>query len=714
MRKLVLLFIAFSVFGNIFSQQINRKDAEIAAKSYYYQRINNVKHFEWDDVKMTCIIDPLQTEVYDFYVFNLIDEQGYIIVSSEKKIKPVLAYSFKGSFNFGNMHPGQKEFLDYYSYCIGVAQEETYDGGEKNIAEWDDLLSYLPENGIKHISTSPILLDGINWNQDWPYNSHCPEDPDGFNGHVPVGCVATAMLHVMKYHNWPERGEGSIYHSNMNNGGYGNVSVNFGAQTYDWSAIPSTASSEVNENLGLINYHTSVSVRMMWGPQGSGAYTYDAVAALKTNFRYSNDIQHIAKDDLQNDSQWKNYITEQIDNRYPIIYAGSYTSTGHAWNCDAYQGDEFHMNWGWGGAGNAYYHLDNLISSATVGGDENNFIHNQRIVINIYPNEEYLDNCNGTKLITGTEGSFEDGSSINDYDNNQTCKYVISPECGKVVRLNFNSFDLGTGDELVIFDGNETVGKVIAVLDADNIPEDEYFVANSGVLTILFTSDAVSSGQGWNVSYTVKNCMSGIEYSATSASFGDGSGICEYNGSVLCSWIIKPQDATWISIKFNEFDLADDSDFVKIYKTKITSANEIMRFDYDNPPSNEPILVEDSVAIINFHATASNNANGWDLSYTSSVSNIDSEESNLDINISPNPGNINSTLSFETTKKSNVLISVASILGEQIANKTIELPRGNHEIRLNELVKTNLKAGIYLVGVKIDNKMTTQKFVVTE
>ena len=52
-------------------------------------------------------------------------------------------------------------------------------------------------------SVDPLLQ--CKWNQSYPYNVYCPEDPGGSGGYVYAGCVATAMAQVMYYWRYPFR-----------------------------------------------------------------------------------------------------------------------------------------------------------------------------------------------------------------------------------------------------------------------------------------------------------------------------------------------------------------------------------------------------------------------------------------------------------------------------------------------------------------------------
>ncbi len=120
--KKIVLFVVVSLFSlYMFAGFVPRKNAEKVAKSHFYQSVSSFKAVEWDELKTNCLFDPSENSEYNFYVFNINGDQGYVVVSSDDKLKPVLAYSFEGGFNQDNMAPAQREFLKYFEDCIAFA-----------------------------------------------------------------------------------------------------------------------------------------------------------------------------------------------------------------------------------------------------------------------------------------------------------------------------------------------------------------------------------------------------------------------------------------------------------------------------------------------------------------------------------------------------------------------------------------------------------------
>jgi hypothetical protein len=224
------------------------------------------------------------------------------------------------------------------------------------------------------------------WDQGAHYNMLCPEDTDGPGGRVYAGCVATAMSMVMYHFRYPDKGQGqSGYHSD-----YGYLHVDFSQSDYNWNEMPTRLLGK-NFPVAKLMYDCGVAVDMMYSPNGSGAYMDDAAYAMHAYFKYSPSLSLVYRDDYSF-SAWTNLLKNQLDQGYPLMYAGfGSNGPGHAFVCDGYDsGNMFHFNWGWSGAYNGFYLMDYL----TPGGYS--FSNWQQAVINCFPSDNsYPYGCSG-------------------------------------------------------------------------------------------------------------------------------------------------------------------------------------------------------------------------------------------------------------------------------------------------------------------------------
>lgn len=720
MKRLTVIMAMLAIVFAANAERVSYKDAERAAKAYYYQTVNAFRATEWSDISLTCVVNPNDANPkYNLYIFDVNDD-GYIVVSSDDQITPVLAYSFECMFNMNNMSPGQAAYLKYYSESNSSADKTDADVAEANRAEWNYLLTYDPQaRATRDVVTSPILLDGIVWEQGWPFNSQCPAMTSNFHNHAPVGCVATATCHVMKYWNWPSSGTGSYTHSSWANGGNGNITVNFANQTYDWYSMPDDPSGEENPEVGKICFHVGVAVKMYWEADGSGSQTWNVPTALKSYFKYANETEYKSKSSYT-DANWRTLLRQQIDQKYPMVYSGSSTNVGHAWNCDGYQingtTEKFHMEWGWGAnAGNGFYTLDNLHSYAVAGGEENNFINSQEAVINIHPTQDFSA-CQAIS-VTGKEGAFDDGSRAYDYAANKDCVYVINPECGAYITAKFTKFDLAEGDYLNVFAGDETSTDLIGTYDMNNLPPSS-IKTPMGAVTLKFHTDGQGEADGWRLGYKSVYCNStAVKLYNPSGSFGDGSKSCQYNDNANCQWKIMPEDAQQVTISFQNFNLANDGeDYVGIYKNSNTPANLVVKYNSNNIPT-EPITIPSGVVIVKFFSNINEIVgDGWLLSYTSSneVLSVDDVEIMSNLSVVPNPANGDAKIAFTLTDASNTTITITNMLGQVVGQQDFALESGYHEISFEKFSNLSLQNQIYFVTLQNKNQIKTCKFLFAE
>ena len=131
---------------------------------------------------------------------------------------------------------------------------------------------------------------------------------------------------------------------------------------------------------------------MNYGVDGSGAwvgvYEPSVLTGLKTYFRYNDGAVFRSKDEYP-ESTWLDIVKIELDQGRPLIYKG-YTSdyaAGHAFVIDGYEGDYFHLNWGWSGSYNGNYLINNL----SPGGY--NFSTWQGAIFQLYPENDQILGC---------------------------------------------------------------------------------------------------------------------------------------------------------------------------------------------------------------------------------------------------------------------------------------------------------------------------------
>lgn len=319
----------------------------------------------------------------EMMLFHPVGVTGFLLLSTDDCVRPVLAYSYTNNFDYENMPEHIREWFEGYEHDIAARVAAGEEASPEVAADWQRWLQASPKSTGSHID--PLLT--TTWSQYPYYNTWCPFD-SSMNDYVKVGCAAVAMGQVMKYWNHPATGMGSHSYTSVlemdgNTYVFGPLYADFGSTTYDWQHMTDnlTASSDsvaVNAVAQLL-FHVGVSIEMMYSYYGSGAYSssFDNIFvpsienALKYNFRYSQSLTSFYKDDFSN-NQWTAMIRNEMDERRPVIYSGYGPQGGHGFVIDGYDSlGFFHVNWGWNGECNGFFLIDSLASTRSVGGSFN-------------------------------------------------------------------------------------------------------------------------------------------------------------------------------------------------------------------------------------------------------------------------------------------------------------------------------------------------------
>lgn len=352
MKRSFLLVVILLAFNSIFANPVDFNRAKEMGQKFVSANFTQKSNSE---LELVYTVNSNSGEAC-FYVFNVSDH-GYVMVSANDCARPILAYSEESVFDVNNIAPGLNDMMYVYQEAINYAIETKATATPDIVAEWKSLeASGKVKPAMKGQGVEPLCT--TKWNQSWPYNYYCPEQSASWasNGHVVVGCVATAMAQIMRYWAHPTTGTGSHTYQPQ---GYPVQTVNFGATTYDWANMPDEidSSSPVVEQqaVGLLGYHCGVAVDMMYdlNGSGSGAYTEDVPPAIQAYFGYA--PSSVSYRDYS--TTWEKDLKDCFDRGIPVYYAGvDEEGYGHAFVCDGYDdNDLFHFNFGWGGSGDGYF-----------------------------------------------------------------------------------------------------------------------------------------------------------------------------------------------------------------------------------------------------------------------------------------------------------------------------------------------------------------------
>ncbi|MDE7412327.1 MAG: C10 family peptidase [Muribaculaceae bacterium] len=306
------------------------------------------------------------------YVFET--SSGFVVLSADDETAPVLGYS-EVKYDAENLPPAFESWLATLSEEIAL------------IRDGEAAASYDAAHREEFAKIAPLCT--TQWSQDAPYNDKCPKvQNDGQRCYT--GCVATSMAQVMKYHEWPETGEGvSSYSWNRQI-----LRVNYSKTSYDWSNMLDTYSEgeysqEQADAVATLMRSCGIGVEMNYGTSASGALSGFVAPALGNYFRYDKSKLRYLLRDYYTLEEWEIMIYRSLKEDGPVILDGQSREGGHSFVCDGYDTDGFfHINWGWGGLSDGYYllsALDPFNQGIGGSGDNSGFNFMQDAILGITP-----------------------------------------------------------------------------------------------------------------------------------------------------------------------------------------------------------------------------------------------------------------------------------------------------------------------------------------
>jgi Peptidase C10 family/Spi protease inhibitor len=311
------------------------------------------------------------------YIFNFEDNGGFLFVSGDYSLQPILAYIERGAFKKDTVPSGLVNWINKTMENIETVRKGLYDNAKVAGVAWRQ---YYKQNGITGIdayypipiedgctedtwtttSVGPLLP--TTWGQGCTYNDLCPNLSCNIScgtARAWTGCVATAAAQVVRY--W-------------------HPTNSFG---YDYNSMP-TASG--NNDVQRLMRDMGSNISMNYGCSGSGTQASNVPNALKNQFGLSS-ANYV--------SYSYSRVESNLNAHWPVLLDGCSTRTSHwfifnwyytysdchEWVCDGYNRYSvtycnngqvsggasylyFHMNWGWheawgGNDFNGWFAFDN-------------------------------------------------------------------------------------------------------------------------------------------------------------------------------------------------------------------------------------------------------------------------------------------------------------------------------------------------------------------
>ena len=311
------------------------------------------------------------------YLFER-DGGGFVVMAADDVSLPVIGYSTTGRLSKGELPCNLRYMLDWHASMIDYARTHGRKATAVTKAQWQS---------TKGNEGEEVHLETAQWDQDGlPWNAMIPK-LDGKE--CPAGCAATAMAIILRYHQWPRRGTGTLpgyYWSSANMEMEGH---DLGHE-YDWNQMPliyepGQYTEEQGHQVAQLLYDLAIMSKMDFYPGSSAAYA-DAPLKLAQYFGYDKQMRYLVWKYYPDTDIWEDMIRAEIEADRPVFYSGHYGDLfGHGFVVDGYKGPYFSFNYGGSGWGNGYYLLR---PSVDVNPEEVTWFYaNQGMITHIYPDQ---------------------------------------------------------------------------------------------------------------------------------------------------------------------------------------------------------------------------------------------------------------------------------------------------------------------------------------
>lgn len=306
------------------------------------------------------------------FVYQL-KPSGYMVISADDALAPVIAYSSSSSFSESDEDSGILEEMIRHDLSLRL-QQSTPSSRKHAEAKWQALQSIRGEDFEQYPPDGYSPTGGwlkTNWTQSSPYNMYCPIDPVTQARSV-AGCPAVAMAQIANYHqtiNGTVFDDSDDYYHNYAGRSYW---VDNDFETHGFASFPqlNTYLSEMmhhykyeeelsSSDKGALVWACGIAAQQVYTSSGSGTFAVAQMNTAFTRFGFENfELLTDSAPDL-----YSRMASNMID-AMPLLLAVVTPAwdMGHnvvvdGWNTDDY----FHLNFGWGGQYNGWYLLPDEI-----------------------------------------------------------------------------------------------------------------------------------------------------------------------------------------------------------------------------------------------------------------------------------------------------------------------------------------------------------------
>lgn len=405
-----IIILSLLLFSNLYAVPMTADDAELVVTG-------------WLKANEQPLGASLGREVLNVETFNddsgnaiyyivYLKPSGFVIVSAEDLIEPIIGFADDGAYNPSAENPLGALVVSDISGRAGAIEDTggmtatiEQSASTRTRQKWNHFINLVLESDNAELMSASAICDdsfsvsgqrvapliGSKWGQSWYYDSsykrhacfnyYTPQLVFGsvcfYEDHTenyPCGCVATTMAQLMRYQKYPDFPIKSqiftIYVDSRETQRW-LIQGDGPDGAYNWDDMPfipgDSTTDEQRRAMGAICHDAGVSVNTEYTASGSGAYMQDVSTALVNTFGYRQAVWGANEGESIDNQSLMEIINPNLDANLPVIL-GIINNNGvyraHAIICDGYGYDSstlyHHLNLGWYGTDDCWYSLPGI------------------------------------------------------------------------------------------------------------------------------------------------------------------------------------------------------------------------------------------------------------------------------------------------------------------------------------------------------------------
>ena len=311
---------------------------------------------------------------------------GFVIVSGDDNMQPVLAFSFENEFKVEGMPANVRWWMEELKGFARSAVSPT----PEILEAWDafaETKAVIPSDQIDPLTEFIGSRTNL-WSQDGPANLLTPTVPESGQGKSVCGCVPLALAEIMAWFGTSNKSEldENKYILSYDYLAYDHSTSGFTKEyvvpqhlltrTHQWAnlkalsshsvfmAAPTAQDSDLGTDVGNLVYDIGTILQVHYNESLNAAGgTSGNLGQLErlTSYMYYNKAALPKRRENYTSSEWITMLVAEIA-QHPVYYTGQDTNNGggHAFVADGYATTTtgkrvIHFNFGWGGTCNGYY-----------------------------------------------------------------------------------------------------------------------------------------------------------------------------------------------------------------------------------------------------------------------------------------------------------------------------------------------------------------------